>query len=82
MFNWFSGFSIREIIAIMEKFQTKVLRAITNETWFINKDIYRDLNLPSVSETIAMFSKSNVKRLEEHTNPLAINCLLYTSRCV
>ena len=75
----------------MERFQTKVLRAITNAPWFIsNKDIYRNLDLPSVSETIAMFSERYVERLEEHTNSLAIHlldnslqtCLLYTSRCV
>ena len=53
-----------------------VLRTLTNAPWFIsNKDIYRDPDLPSVSETIAIFSERYVKRLEEHTNPLAINLL-------
>ena len=48
------GTASKSNIAIMERFQTKVLRAITNAPWFIsNKDIYRDLDLPSVSQTIA-----------------------------
>ena len=60
----------------METFQSKVMRAISNAPWFIsNKDIYSDLDLPSVSETIAMCRERYVKRLEDHTNPLAINLL-------
>ena len=52
----------------MEKFQIKVLRAKTNSLWFINdKDTYSDTDLPTVSETIAMCSKTYVKWLEEHT---------------
>lgn len=42
----------------MEKFQTKVLRAVISAPWFVsNKDIYSEVDLLPVSETIAQFSE-------------------------
>ena len=68
------GTASKSNIAVIERFQTKMLRAITNAPWFVsNKDIYSDLDLPIVNETIVQLSERYVEPLKEHSNPLAIN---------
>lgn len=63
-------------IAVIERFQSKVLRAITDAPWFVaNRDIYSDLQVPTVSEVIVKCSKDYTQRLEVHPNVLAINLL-------
>lgn len=70
------GTASNTTINFIERFQTKVLRVITNSPWFIrNKDIYRDLNVPTVKQVIVECSEKYLKRLEVHPNVLAINLL-------
>lgn len=59
-------------IEILERFQTKTLRAIFNIPFYIsNKIIYHDLKLPTVKQEIAKYSIAYQKRLSQHKNELA-----------
>lgn len=63
-------------IEIMQRYQSKTLRAITNAPWFVtNKAIHRDLNMPTLREEINNYSARYLDRISNHPNPLAI-CLL------
>lgn len=70
------GTAAKSNISIMERLQSKVLRSITDAPWFVsNKDIYCDLEVPTISEVIVQCSVRYIKRLESHPNALAINLL-------
>ena len=63
-------------IAIFERFQTKTLRLIANAPWYItNRQIYKDLQVPTVQEEIA-------RHISNDCNPFAenITCTYGTSR--
>lgn len=63
-------------IEIIQRFQSKTLRTITNAPWYVkNELIHRDLSMKTVKEEIVHFSTKYQKRLEEHPNYLAINLL-------
>lgn len=63
-------------IEILERFQSKVLRAIVNAPWFVKNEIIRnDLKVRSVKETVAIVSKKYYERLEQHPNELASGLL-------
>lgn len=58
-----------------------MVRDITIVSWFVkNKDIYGDLNMPTINQTIAHFDESYAKCIEVHSNPLAINLLEVKTR--
>lgn len=62
--------------SILERYQSKTLRLITNAPWFVtNKHILLDLDIPSVSQEIRNFSERYLQRLSDHSNPLAISLL-------
>jgi hypothetical protein len=55
-------------IAILERFQSKVLRLIVNAPWYVpNSDIRKDHRIPSVKEEISHFSSHYALRLHTHT---------------
>lgn len=63
-------------VDILERFQSKTLRLITNAPWFVrNSTISRDLCIPSINEEIQRFSEKYVQRLSNHPNVLAVSLL-------
>lgn len=63
-------------IEIIQRFQSKTLRLITNAPWFVsNKIIHTDLDVPYVKSEIGYFSHRYLQRLSDHINPLAISLL-------
>jgi hypothetical protein len=59
-------------IDILEIFQSKVLRIITNAPWYVpNTVIRRDLRVPPFRHEVRTFSITYRHRLENHPNRLA-----------
>lgn len=59
-------------IEILQRFQNKALRMITNAPWFVpNELLHRDLRIPTVKEEIVRHTKSYKERIEQHPNSLA-----------
>jgi hypothetical protein len=55
--------------AILERFQSKVLRLIVNAPWYVpNSVIRKDLQIPSVKEEISRFSSLYAVRLRARPN--------------
>jgi hypothetical protein len=65
------GTTSNSIIAILERFQSKLLNLIVNAPWSVpNSVIRKDLRIPSVKEEISRFSSLYAVRLRAHTNEL------------
>ena len=63
-------------IDILERYQSKTLRQITNAPWYVtNKSIRNDLNISTVQNEIRTASERYLQRLSDHINPLAISLL-------
>lgn len=63
-------------IEILERFQSKILRAMTGAPYFIpNSEIREDVKVNTVKSEVVKFSAKYLKRLETHSNTLAINLL-------
>jgi hypothetical protein len=63
-------------INILERFQSKVLRIITDAPWYVpNAVIKHDLHVPSVRQEVRTFSVTYHARLEGHPNDLATSLL-------
>lgn len=63
-------------IEILQRYQSKTLRMITNAPWFVkNSNIHKDLQISTVKEEINRHSRSYLNRLSNHINVMAI-CLL------
>ena len=63
-------------IEILQRFQSKALRSITNAPFYItNKALHNDLNIPFVKSEINKFSSRYLNRLSNHPNILAIALL-------
>ncbi len=61
---------------VIERFQNKMMRAITRAPWFIrNDDLRKDLRLESVKEVIAAKAHNYIERLHRHPNVEAIALL-------
>jgi hypothetical protein len=58
-------------MAILERFQSKVLRLIVNAPWYVpNSVIRKDLQIPSVKEENGRFSPHYAVRLRAHPKEL------------
>ncbi|GBP96222.1 hypothetical protein EVAR_77327_1 [Eumeta japonica] len=57
-------------IEILERFQSKTMRAMFNIPHISNKYINLDLNLRTVKEEIENYSKNYQTRLDQHINQL------------
>jgi hypothetical protein len=56
-------------IVILERFQSKALRMITNAPWYApNTVIRKDLQIPTVKQEISRYSYNYSKRLSVHPN--------------
>ena len=63
-------------IEILQRYQSKTLRMITNAPWFVNNNnIHKDLKVLKVKELVKNHSTRYLQRLSYHENTLAI-CLL------
>ena len=66
------GVAAKLNIEIIQRFQNKVLRIITNAPWYISNDrIHSDLNIPSVIDEVRRYSFNYMQCLANHSNPLA-----------
>ena len=58
-------------IVIMQRSQSKILRAIANALWYItNHTLHTDFNIPYVSDVIHERINIHHNNLEAHPNPL------------
>ena len=63
-------------VDILQRFQSKTLRLITDAPWFVNNNIiHNDLNVPKIKDEIKRFSTNYLIRLSNHPNVLAITLL-------
>jgi hypothetical protein len=63
-------------IDTLERFQSKVLRMIVDDAWYVhNSLIRRDFSCPRVKEEIRNYSSHYGDRLRTHPNHLAVNLL-------
>lgn len=63
-------------IEILQRFQSKTLRSITNAPFYVtNVTLHRDLDFPFIKSEIKKFSSNYLQRLSNHTNTLAITLL-------
>lgn len=70
------GSASRSNIDILERFQSKTLRIITNAPWYMpNEHINRDLQMKTVKEEIASYAQKYDIRLQNHPNRLAKNLM-------
>jgi hypothetical protein len=61
-------------IEILESFQSKDLRMITDTPWYVpNTVIRKDLQIPTVKHEISRYSYHYSKRLSVHPNELILN---------
>ena len=59
-------------IETLERFQSRVLRIITDAAWYVpNAVIKRDLKVLSVRQTVRIYSVTDHQRLDDHPNRLA-----------
>jgi len=66
------GTASNSSLEILERFQSKVLRIITDAAWYIpNTIIKRDLQIPTVEKEARKYSANYRKRLDAHPNNLA-----------
>lgn len=67
-------------IELIQRAQSKILRAITGAPWFVrNQNIHSDLNIPMVKDEISSIKKKYSDKLKVHPNYLARNLLLSTN---
>jgi hypothetical protein len=65
------GCASKSNIAIIQRFQSKLLRAITDAPWYItNAMIHSDLGIPTVQDVIHDRSNKHRAKLQSHPNPL------------
>lgn len=63
-------------IKLLQQFQSKVLRIITNApTYVTNERLHKDLNIKTVKEEISSQLMSYKLRIDDHPNPLAANLM-------
>jgi len=68
------------ILEILERFQSKVLRIITDAPWYVpNAVIKRDLQVLSVRQEVRNCSVTYRQRLDDHPNSLAISLFQRTN---
>jgi hypothetical protein len=71
-YNW--GTASTSNIEILQRFQSKALRMIVDEPWYVpNTVTRRDLQIPTVKEEIRRYSSQYSARLCAHPNDLTIN---------
>jgi hypothetical protein len=65
------GCASKSNIAIIQRFQSKLLRAIINAPWYItNAMIHFDMGIPTIQDVIHDRSNKHRAKLQSHPNPL------------
>jgi len=65
------GCSCKSNIEVIQRCQSKILRAIVDAPWYVTKDmIHKYLSIPTVHEVIHDRSIKHRTKLESHSNPL------------
>ena len=65
------GYASKSNIATIQRFQSKLLRAIVNAPWYItNAMIHSDLGIPTVQDVIHDQSNKHRAKLQSNPNPL------------
>lgn len=63
------GCTAKTNLNLIQTFQNKVLRQITNCPWYArNSDIHRDLHISTVKEEIKYYAQKHALRLQQHSN--------------
>ena len=66
------GTACKSSIDILQRYQSKTLRMITNAPWFVTNDnLHNDLGVPKIRSEINRFSSNYLNRLQDHSNSLA-----------
>jgi len=70
------GCAAQSSIAVIQRFQNKVLRDIVNAPWYVkNVDLHRNLNVEMVTAAIRRFASKHEERLHQNVNTEAIQLL-------
>lgn len=70
------GTSSSSNVEILQRYQSKTLRLITNSPWYVNNNnIHNDLGVPKVRNEISRYSTNYLNRLSHHPNILALTLL-------
>lgn len=65
------GCASKSNVAIMQRCQSKILRAITNAPWYLtNQMIHEDLGIPFITQVIQDRTTKHLEKIAVHTNPL------------
>jgi hypothetical protein len=65
------GCASKTNIDIIQRLQSKILKAMTNAPWHMSNDtLHNDLGIPIIYDVIKERSNKHHNRLERHTNPL------------
>jgi hypothetical protein len=65
------GCASKTNIDIIQRLQSKLLRAMKNAPWYVSNDtLHNDLGIPIISDVSKERSNKHHNRLETHTNPL------------
>jgi len=65
------GIACKSNIAVIQRYQSKILRAIFDAPWYGTNDmIHKDLFIQTVQEVIHEKSIKHPTNLESHSNPL------------
>jgi hypothetical protein len=58
----------------IQRFQSKAVRSILNPPWYIyNRRVHEDLQMNTVLSEIKKWNTEYLRKLENHTNALAVN---------
>jgi hypothetical protein len=69
-------------IEIMQRFQSKALRLITDAPWYVpNAVIRKDLQIPTIEEEITRLSSKYTAGLNTHPNHLVTQLSTNADRC-
>jgi uncharacterized protein YeeX (DUF496 family) len=55
-------------IQVIQRYQNKVLKCVVNAPSYVRNSDHRDLRIETVTDIIAMFTKSHEKRPQDHIN--------------
>ena len=65
------GCTSKTNISIIQRYQSKILRIITNASWYVsNQTLHTDLRIPYVQSILLDYSRKHRTTLERHPNPL------------
>lgn len=70
------GSASKSNVEILQRFQNKILRVITNAPWFVpNNILHNDLKITTVEEEVKKYSIQYKERLQIHPNELATSLM-------